>query len=140
MSNLVERIEELARLSVKYVRTITDDEEALKVKHLYKKFNKQIGKELKVGEYIQHEGVLYKVLAAHTCAEHWQPADAPSLFAKVLISLEGEVLDWVQPDSTNAYMKGDKVRFEEKVYESTIDNNVWSPSANPAGWKEVVEK
>jgi hypothetical protein len=27
--------------------------------------------------------------------------------------------------------------FEGKVYESTIPNNIWSPAAYPAGWKEV---
>ena len=47
--------------------------------------------------------------------------------------------EWEQPDSTNAYKKGDKVRFEGKVYESLIDNNVWSPSAYPAGWRQVEE-
>jgi hypothetical protein len=40
-------------------------------------------------------------------------------------------------------MKGDKVMFEGKTYESLIDNNVWSPLDNPTGWlcldEEVVE-
>ena len=36
-------------------------------------------------------------------------------------------------------MKGDKVRFEGKVYQSLIDNNVWSPAAYPQGWEEVNE-
>lgn len=35
-------------------------------------------------------------------------------------------------------MKGDIVMFEGKKYESIIDNNVWSPTAYPAGWKEVT--
>lgn len=26
-----------------------------------------------------------------------------------------------------------------KVYESPIDNNTYSPSAYPAGWKEITE-
>ena len=26
-----------------------------------------------------------------------------------------------------------------KVYESLIDNNAYSPSAYPAGWKEITE-
>jgi len=34
----------------------------------------------------------------------------------------------------NVYMKGDKVTFEGKHYESAIDNNSWSPTAYPAGW------
>ena len=36
-------------------------------------------------------------------------------------------------------MIGDKVKFEGKVYQSLIDNNVWSPSDYPQGWEEVNE-
>ena len=62
---------------------------------------------------------------------------AVSLFAKILTDPNGAILPWVQPDSTNAYKKGDRVLFEGKIYESLIDNNVWSPSAYPQGWKVV---
>lgn len=87
---------------------------------------------------VLYNGVLYKVLQNHTSQEGWTPTSAPSLFAKVLTS-EGEILDWEQPSSTNPYMKGDKVKFNGKIYESVIDNNVWSPEAYPQGWKEVEE-
>lgn len=88
---------------------------------------------------MRYEGILYKVLQDHTSQATWTPTDAPSLFAKVLIPDPDVIPDWEQPDSTNAYMTGDKVRFEGKVYESLIDNNVWSPAAYPAGWKEITE-
>ena len=92
----------------------------------------------KLGDRVTYNNVLYKVLQNHTSQEGWTPTSAPSLFAKVLTS-EGEILDWEQPDSTNPYMKGDKVRYNGKVYESLIDNNVWSPDAYPPGWKEIEE-
>ena len=130
----------LVKMAIKQARQITDDAEALEVQMLYKDWTKQIGKPLAVGEYINYEGVLYKVLQAHTVQESWTPTGAPSLFAKVLVDPTGEtILDWEQPDSTNPYMKGDKVKFEGKIYQSLIDNNVWSPSAYPAGWTEVTE-
>ena len=60
------------------------------------------------------------------------------LYAKVLADPTGETInEWIQPDSTNGYMKGDKVKFEGNVYESLIDNNIWSPSAYPTGWQEI---
>lgn len=90
------------------------------------------------GDKVLYNDVLYKVLQNHTSQEGWTPTSAPSLFAKVLTS-EGEILDWEQPSSTNPYMKGDKVKFNGKIYESVIDNNVWSPEAYPQGWKEVIE-
>lgn len=48
--------------------------------------------------------------------------------------------DFVQPTGAHdAYKKGDKVKFNGKIYESLIDSNVYSPTAYPAGWKEVKE-
>ena len=94
--------------------------------------------EYKKDERVTYNGVLYKVITAHTSQESWTPTDAPSLFVKVIVQ-EGEILDWEQPTAENAYKKGDKVRFKGKVYESLIDNNVWSPDGYPAGWKEIIE-
>ena len=118
------------------------DEQALQVPLMFPKW--QAGKEYVVGDRVLYLGVLYKVLQAHTSQAGWEPDIAPSLFAKNLIVKDenGEQVDipeWVQPDSTNPYMTGDKVMFEGKVYQSLIDNNVWSPSAYPQGWQEVVE-
>ena len=47
--------------------------------------------------------------------------------------------DFVQPTGAHdAYKKGDKVRYNGKIYESLIDANTYSPDAYPAGWKEVT--
>lgn len=56
--------------------------------------------------------------------------------ANPLIETDPTVPAWVQPDSTNAYMKGDKVEHNGKTWESDIDNNVWEPSVY--GWSEVI--
>lgn len=93
--------------------------------------------EYKKDERVVYNGVLYKVLQDHTSQSTWTPTDAPSLFAKVLTSSES-ILEWEQPTAENAYMKGDRVRFNGKVYESLIDNNVWKPDEYADGWKEVV--
>jgi len=99
----------------------------------------EAGVDYEAGQLLIFEGVLYTVLQAHTSQEGWTPTLAPSLFAVVLSSrVTGEINEWVQPDSTNAYMKGDKVVQNGNLYESTIDNNVWSPEAYPAGW-ELIE-
>ena len=118
------------------------DEQALQVPLMFPKW--QAGKEYAVGDRVLYLGVLYKVLQAHTSQAGWEPDIAPSLFAKNLIvkDEEGEQVDipeWVQPDSTNPYMIGDKVIFGGKVYQSVIDNNVWSPTDYPQGWEEVNE-
>lgn len=88
-----------------------------------------------VGYRVQYNGVVYKCLQAHAAQESWDPESAPSLWAKVLAGIEDIIAEWVQPDSTNPYMTGDKVTFNGKTYESTVDNNVWSPATY--GWREV---
>ena len=115
---------------------VTDDAKALAIQEFYDDW--EVGVKYEVGTYIRYEEVLYKVITAHTSQSDWTPTSASSLFAKVLIDPIGETInEWVQPDSTNPYMAGDKVTFNGKTYESVINNNVWSPSAYPAGWKEI---
>lgn len=130
---------DIAAQQSEYQNTITtlSDDVALLVPEVFPVWSAN-SKEYKKDERVTYNGILYKVLTNHTSQESWTPSDAPSLFAKVLTS-EGEILEWEQPDSTNPYMKGDKVKFNGKTYESLIDNNVWSPAGYPAGWKEVEE-
>lgn len=100
-----------------------------------------------VGTRIRYDGTLYKVLQAHTSQSDWTPDAAVSLFSRCIEvstdeegNVSNDVPEWVQPDSTNVYNKGDKVMFEEQVYESLIDNNVWSPTAYPQGWSLITEE
>lgn len=116
------------------VQTLSD-EQALQVKSVFPEWKE--GVEYVVGFKLMYLDVLYKVLQSHTSQTNWTPDVSPSLFAQVIVGQNGEILEWVQPDSTNPYMTGDKVMFEGKVYESVIDNNVWSPAAYPAGWQQV---
>ena len=111
------------------------DEQALQVPNVFPLW--KVGVQYLVGERILFDGKLYKVLTQHKSQEDWQPDVAPSLFAKVIVG-DNQPLEWQQPDSTNAYMKGDKVLFNGKVYASLIDNNVWSPTDYPAGWEELA--
>lgn len=88
-----------------------------------------------------YNGVLYRCLTAHTSQATWNPADAPSLWAKVLIPNPDVIPAWEQPDSTNPYMLGDKVTHQGKTWQSLVDNNVWEPGATGTEslWKEIVE-
>ena len=130
-----EKLTSQQELAMSFLADNLTDEQAVQVPLIFEAW--QVGVNYKVGKKLVYEEVLYKVLQDHTSQETWTPKDAPSLFARVLVDDGGAVLDWVQPDSTNPYMKGDRVKFEGKIYESLIDSNVWSPTAYPAGWKEI---
>lgn len=120
-----------------FAQTLTD-EQALSIPLMFPVFNHP--SHYKVGDKLRYDGILYKVLIEHDTQEDWNPLNAPSLYTKVLSQQPGEdIPEWEQPGSENAYMKGDRVILDGKIYESIIDNNVWKPTEYPAGWKEVTE-
>ena len=134
-----EQLENQKNLALTFFAETLSDAQALQVPMLFDEFDGN-GVAYEVGKRIMFEGVLYKVIQAHTSQADWTPATAPSLFAKVINeTIDGSIPEFEQPNSTNPYMKGDKVIFNGKVYESLIDNNVYSPEAYPAGWKEITE-
>jgi hypothetical protein len=55
----------------------------------------------------------------------------------VLIPDPDVIPEWEQPDSTNPYMKGDKVAHNSKTWVSDVDNNVWEPGVY--GWTEMAQ-
>lgn len=111
-----------------------DDTDALDAVQLYPSW-KNNHEYNTVGERVRYDGVLYKVLQPHTSQSAWTPPAAPSLFAKVLIPDPDVIPEWEQPDSTNPYMKGDKVTHNGKTWVSDVDSNVWEPGVY--GWTEV---
>lgn len=111
-----------------------DDSTALRMREFYPLW--EAGQDYTAGFRLRYGGLLYKVLQAHTSRETWAPDAAPSLFAKVLIPDENVIPEWEQPDSTNAYAKGDKVTHKGKTWVSDVDNNLWEPGIY--GWIEVA--
>lgn len=126
-----------SRTEYKAQLAVASDEVALNCVDVFPVWNSN-SVEYQKDDRVSYNGVLYKVITAHTSQESWKPDVAPSLFVKVIVQ-EGEIFDWVQPSAENAYKTGDRVRYNGKVYESLIDNNVWSPDGYPAGWLEIVE-
>lgn len=121
------------RAMIELAASSLTDEEALEAPVLFPEW--AVGKAYVVGKRVAYNKKLYKVLQAHTSQADWTPDVAVSLFAEVLIPDPGTIPEWVQPGSTNPYMKGDKVRHNGKVWVSDIDNNVWEPGVY--GWSEV---
>lgn len=113
---------------------ILSAEEIGQLVDLYPKFSP--GVIYGLGDIIQYEGLLYKVVQAHTSQADWTPDIVPALFTPAIPI--GTIAPFVQPTGAqDAYHIGDVVTFEGKTYESLIDANVWSPTGYPAGWQEV---
>lgn len=129
---------QLREMILKAVASL-DDTDAMTVPELFDGWSSS--KIYSVGDRVRYGGLLYKCLQAHTSQEAWTPTDAPSLWARVLIPDPTVIPEWIQPDSTNPYMRGDKVTHNGKTWESLIDNNVWEPGTIGTEnlWKEVTE-
>ena len=134
---LVEKARELRKILEKAMTATQSltDAEAITATCLHPKWSGD-SVQYTAGQRVQDDGILYTVLQAHTSQPDWKPADAPSLFAKVLIPDPTAVPEWEQPESTNPYSKGDKVTHNGKTWVSDIDGNVWEPGVY--GWTEVA--
>lgn len=122
------------------IRTVIDpilealtDEQADKFTELYPEW--KVAKTYEVGDRVKYNNVLYKSITKHISQEDWTPDVSVSLWTKVISSINDEIVTWVQPDSTNPYMTGDKVTHNGKTWVSDVDNNVWEPGVY--GWSEV---
>ena len=115
------------------LRAAAGDEIAIEAGAAYPRWKENVN--YTVGDRVLYEEVLYKVLQDHTSQSDWTPTAAVSLFAKVLIPSPDVIPEWEQPDSTNPYMKGDKVMYNGQIYVSNCDNNVWAPGIY--GWDLV---
>lgn len=113
------------------------DEQAVEAAAMYRAW--EVGVKYATGDRRLYADNLYTCLQAHTSQETWKPADAPSLWAKVLIPDPDVIPEWEQPDSTNAYKLGDKVTHNGKTWECTaVDgagNNTWEPGVY--GWTGI---
>lgn len=146
MSNQVQEALELRKALQLFLATLdadTDVEAMMEVASVFPKY--AVGKAYKVKDVFSYgeNGVgdpqLYQVLQDHTSSAEWAPDTAVSLYKKIGVTEEGYP-EWVQPlGATDAYNTGDIVSYNGKLYQSTIDGNVWSPEAYPQGWVEYTE-
>ena len=130
----------ILRAQIETMAQSLDDETAETVPELFPEWNPNSCSYV-IGDRVKRNGLLYKVLQPHTSQAGWTPEDAPPLFAQILPGQDGTAIGvWKQPDSTNPYMTGDRTHYPtmaDPIYESLIDNNVWSPEEYPQGWQLV---
>lgn len=130
--SIIDRAREL-RVVIESLSAGMDDNEALKSVELFPSWELR---DYVVGDRVRYNNVLYKCLQPHTSQNDWNPENAVSLWARVLVPDPEVIPEWVQPESTNPYMTGDKVTHNNKIWISEIDNNVWEPGVY--GWIEVT--
>ena len=118
-----------------------DDSTAMEIADLYEPWevgqSYTVGKILKYGVNSDNETQLYTVMQAHTSQEDWTPDVSTSLFKKIGFNPSGFPI-WTQPlGASDAYMKDDIVSFEDSLWVSTVDYNVWKPGVY--GWEREAD-
>ena len=96
----------------------------------------------KKGDIVNYKGTLYESLidgnawSPDVYAAGWELVkESPEEPEEPDEPVTEEYPDWVQPTGAHdAYNIGDIVKYNGKLYQSTINGNVWAPEAYPAGW------
>lgn len=73
----------------------------------------------------------------HADGTPWEPEELPAQWGFVWSHDPAKALPFIAL-STSPYMHGDCCTENGSTYRSTIDNNVWAPSAYTAGWEVAV--
>ncbi len=115
------------------------DEQALQVEALYPDWSAEGSYE--ADDIRRYADELWRCRQAHQAQPSWTPDQAHSLWGRIVAP--GEVEEWRQPQPGvfDGYEKGQKVKHNNKTWESTFDGlNVWEPGAvgTESLWKEVV--
>ena len=101
------------------------------------------------GDVVRYQGKL--VRSTHQGLNHWEPGTL--VFDGRIWEVIGDATETPEDSETteqptapafkqptgghDAYKQGDRVTYNGAAYESTIPNNVWSPSDYPQGWKKL---
>lgn len=123
MNDIYDMWRAIINLAVKQAKQVTDDQEALELQILYKSWDQQIEKQLNAGEYVQHEGKLYRVLQAHTAQSTWAPGNGTeSLFVVIDKEHTGTLDDPIPYDGNMELFNGKYYIQNEVVYLCTRDS------------------
>lgn len=86
-------------------------------------------------------GQVYKLLQKHDATGHddWNPAAAVSLWDIAHTKDPAKAKPYVEPQGTRGMYMKDEVMIwtDEKVYKSTVDNNVYTPEVRGNYWSVV---
>ena len=134
-----EQAAEQIRRALQFFAQTLGDEEALEVATVYPAY--RVGVAYKADELLVYgennvgDPQLYRVVQAHTSQEDWKPDVTASLYTPIGLNDAGYPI-WSKPTGAHdAYNIGDIVEYNETLYKSLIDGNIYSPDEYPAGWE-----
>jgi hypothetical protein len=112
------------------------DSDASKFTALYPTL-KGDGSLVKAGTRINRGGKLYRARVDLWDNSKNAPENSPDLWEEIMYKDGYRIITIIT--SENPFMRGERGWYEDKLYESVIDNNVWTPKSYPDGWKFIKE-
>ena len=109
-----------------------DDKEASITPELFARLNEN-GELIKVGTRINWNGVLKKASVDLWDTKENNPDNAPTLWEDITYKEGIRIIPEVITVGT-AFSKDELGWWNDELYKSLLDNNVWTPEANPSGW------
>lgn len=109
------------------------DNEALKAIHLFQKWSAD--RSYSVGTRVKYNNKLYRCTHAHTSRDVWNPEENQIMWEEVMPTQEPEVIIEEWDKGNSPYSKNDKVMYQGSVWQSTINNNIWTPGIY--GWNKI---
>ena len=112
-----------------------EDKEASKTPELFGKLNEN-GELIKAGTRINWSGTLKRASVDLWDTKENNPDNAPTLWEDIEYKDGVRIIPEVITVGT-AFSKDELGYWKDTLYKSLIDNNVWTPEANPSGWELV---
>ena len=133
--NILEKAR-LQRQNILIGSSSLDDKIASKTPELFDKLNEN-GELIPVGTRINWNGTLKRASVDLWDTIENNPDNAPQLWEDIEYKNGIRIIPETITTGT-MFMKDELGYWGEDLYKSLIDNNVWTPTAYPAGW-ELVE-
>lgn len=130
--NIIEKAK-LQRKNILISSASLDDKTASETPELFARLNEN-GELVKAGTRINWNGVLKRASADLWDTKENNPDNAPTLWEDILYKDGIRIIPEVISVGT-AFMKDELGWWNDVVYKSLLDNNVWTPEANPSGWE-----
>lgn len=132
--NILEKAR-LQRRNIVFGSESLDDKLASETPELFDKLNEN-GELVKAGTRINWNGTLKRASVDLWDTAENNPDNSPTLWEDIEYKNGIRIIPEVITVGT-AFSKDELGYWKDTLYKSLLDNNVWTPEANPSGWELV---
>ena len=132
--NIIEKAK-IQRKNIILSSASLDDKTASETPELFGRLNEN-GELIKVGTRINWNGILKRAAVDLFDTKENNPDNAPTLWEDIDYKEGYRIIPKTITVGT-AFNKDELGWWEDTLYKSLLDNNVWTPEQNPSGWEEL---